>query len=442
MNRKEAKTAAIASADGGGNIAAEVGWEADNAGGRNDAEDNSDDDDGVDDSDDDNGVEGEGARDINQFPANTDAFLLNMYLTFAHVGGNNQKAIVALFKRPRGHGKSVMPAARERHLSSDWRGAMRTLYTFLVLSTNDHRAYKRNLPALDAPEKRRLQKNASLLNRKEAKTAAIASVDGGDNTAAEVGWEADNAGGPIVELPVALVPHQKRVQDLLTDLSATNATAKVEEIEEIFAEGGKNSTKIDRWARFLKLVTPGQRKLLDQARAKRLSNVNSSNGSIPMQHQRYAQAQVTNLMEFNATAKVKAIEKIFSEDESVHSHRSTKSQRWTTLLISVTPDQRVLLDEGRAKRLSGVKSATELIHAVQRRNTAKSKLAAERKGSENDALPPPTTGEPDHDILEHARHKEKLLARFNTVLYTVSNTVEETQKCSHSVTFSAFQRCC
>jgi len=145
LNGKEAKTAAIVSVDGGGNIAAEVGWEADDAGGRNDAED---------DSDDDNGVEDEGARDINPFPANTDTFLLKMYLTFAHVRGNNQRAIVALFKRPRGYGKSVMPAARERHSSSDWRGAMGTLYTFLALSKDDQREYKRNLPALNAPEKR------------------------------------------------------------------------------------------------------------------------------------------------------------------------------------------------------------------------------------------------------------------------------------------------
>ena len=122
LNGKEAKTAAIASVDGGGNITVEVGWEADDAGGRNDAEDDSDDDDGVEDGVEDvveDVVADEGARDINPFPANTDTFLLKMYLTFAHVGGNNQRAIVALFKRPRGYGKSVMPAARERHSSSD-----------------------------------------------------------------------------------------------------------------------------------------------------------------------------------------------------------------------------------------------------------------------------------------------------------------------------------
>ena len=48
---------------------------------------------------------------------------------------------------------------------------------------------------------------------------------------------------PIVELPVAVVvPHKKRAQALITNLTASNAKAKEEAIEEIFAEGGMANT--------------------------------------------------------------------------------------------------------------------------------------------------------------------------------------------------------
>ena len=84
---------------------------------------------------------------------------------------------------------------------------------------------------------------------------------------------------PIVELPVAVVvPHKNRAQALVTNLTASNATAKERAIEEIFAEGGKVTTKSNQWARVLKLVTADQRKLLAPARAKRLSDVRAQVG--------------------------------------------------------------------------------------------------------------------------------------------------------------------
>ena len=73
-------------------------------------------------------------------------------------------------------------------------------------------------------------------------------------------------------------------------------------------------------------------------------------------------------------------------------------------MISVTADQRALLDQARAKRLSDVRSAIELMNAVQRR------VDAQRKGSKKYALSTQTTGEPDFDLLEFAPHKEIILA--------------------------------
>ena len=84
---------------------------------------------------------------------------------------------------------------------------------------------------------------------------------------------------PIGKLPIAVVvPHKNRAQALVTNLTASNATAKERAIEEIFAEGGKVTTKSNQWARVLKLVTADQRKLLAPARAKRLSDVRAQVG--------------------------------------------------------------------------------------------------------------------------------------------------------------------
>ena len=64
-----------------------------------------------------------------------------------------------------------------------------------------------------------------------------------------------------------------------------------------------------------------------------------------------------------------------------------------------------------------------------------SKLAAERKESENDALPPPptpTTVERVFDFLEPALHKEKVLSRLEDILFS-------TQSSTHSSTLSSTQ---
>jgi hypothetical protein len=136
---------------------------------------------------------------------------------------------------------------------------------------------------------------------------------------------------PIVELPVAVVvPHKERAQALITDRTASNATAMERAIDEIFAESGKVTTKSNPWKTLLKLVTADQRALLDQARAKRLSDVRSASGlrSRPIQHQIDAQALVADLTASNSTAKERAIEEIFAEGGKV----TAKSKRWKALL--------------------------------------------------------------------------------------------------------------
>ena len=57
-------------------------------------------------------------------------------------------------------------------------------------------------------------------------------------------------------------------------------------------------------------------------------------------------------------------------------------------------------------------SQNDLMNTVQRRDDAQSELVAERKGSKNNALPTPTTGKPDFDLLEFSPHKEIILARL------------------------------
>ena len=88
-------------------------------------------------------------------------------------------------------------------------------------------------------------------------------------------------------------------------------------------------------------VTADQRALLDQARAKRLSDMRSASGSRLMQHVIDAQAQVTDLTASNAMGKERAIEEFFSEGGKV----TTRSNQWKAHLISVTADQRLLLEE-------------------------------------------------------------------------------------------------
>jgi hypothetical protein len=205
-----------------------------------------------------------------------------------------------------------------------------------------------------------------------------------------------------------------RAQALIADdlLTASNATSIVQAIEDIFSEdkGVEKNTKSNRWSRFLKSATPDQRALLAPARATSRSNVNRANGSRSNQHQIDAQALITDLTASNATAKERAIKEIFSEGEGVK--QSAKSKRWRAFLKSVTADQRALLDRARAKSKSDVRSHDDLMNAVQRRDDAQSELAAERKGSKNNALPTPTTGKPDFDLLELAPHKEIILARL------------------------------
>ena len=123
-----------------------------------------------------------------------------------------------------------------------------------------------------------------------------------------------------------------------------------------------------------------------------------------------ALALVTDLTTSNATATERAIEKIFAEGDKP----STKRMRWKVFLENVQDPQRELLVQARAISHSEERSQNHLMNAVQRRDDVERKLVAERKESENDALPPPptptTTVEPVFDFLEHAPHKENVLS--------------------------------
>ena len=139
--------------------------------------------------------------------------------------------------------------------------------------------------------------------------------------------------------------------------------------------------------------------------------------AVVVPHKERAQALITDQTASNATAMERAIDEIFAESGKV----TTKSNPWKTLLKLVTADQRALLDQARAKRLSDVRSAIELMNAVQRR------VDAQRKGSKKYALPTQTTGIQDFDLLEYAPHMEIILAglkdqHFSTKSSTQSST--------------------
>ena len=229
LNSRDSKLGAIADIDGGDGIAARIGWGV-NAGQRDESEErlateqgtsdgaNQGEDQGEDDS---NLTAGQTEEDQHRaMPPRNERTFLRMLLTIPQIGRDNlMEKVAALFPRPRGLGKSMVPTSQIRFSSSDPFVAMAKLYDFCAATRDEQKRMKNDRSVVIQPGQ--LNAYSRCLTRPSTKRDTIANTANGPAIAAQVDWtEGDDKGQneeyiePIVALASATPIRMRLVEEL------------------------------------------------------------------------------------------------------------------------------------------------------------------------------------------------------------------------------------